>query len=210
MGLHFHDPLGDQLLFIGIGFDFYSKAEQKALQPFANEAEGVADPQGVGVVLDIHGRGPQVNDSAGAGALFRKGLDLRHEVMADLRLYGVGALDIHLPDLGFQFGQLPGAHQNIARLNPGETEPKSSPELPFMCFAPKMPHAFASVAPGKGREVDGIVFHPSTIAEGRKTENMEEFPKGSKGLKRNRLRGASVCCGGGRGVADRKTDKEEA
>jgi hypothetical protein len=46
-----------------------------------------------------------------------------------------------------------------------------------MGFAPKMPHAFASVAPGKGREVDGIVFHPSTIAEGEKLKIWKSSPK---------------------------------
>ena len=95
----------------GSNLDLLSHVLKDRSQRRQEQVQRLAQTKGVGVVLDIHAGGAQVDDAAAHRALLGIGSHLRHQVVLDLGLDLVRALDVHAGGVGAQVGHLLRCHQ---------------------------------------------------------------------------------------------------
>ena len=67
---------------------------QDALQLRDQEIQRIAQPQRIDIVEHVHRSRPEVDDRPADGALFGKGANLRHQVVAQFTLKGFGTRNI--------------------------------------------------------------------------------------------------------------------
>ena len=122
---------------------------EQLLQLTGDEIQGLAQTQRIDVVKHIHGGGAEVDDGAAHSALAGKGLDLRHEVVANLALDGLGGGDVDLILVGAQIGHLRGGDQAGLMLGLGQRDPEAAQQAALARLAPHATHGVATVAPGE-------------------------------------------------------------
>lgn len=144
---------------------------QQAGQARPDQDDRFPDAKGVGVVLDVHGGGAEVDDPARRRALLGEGFDLGHQVVPYLRLDGERALDVDVARLRLELGDLRRRGEAVAHLHARQAHPEGAPKLPLVHFAPDAPHFIGPVSPGIGGEVSGIVCHEPTITESGEAAN---------------------------------------
>ena len=97
-------------------------------------------------------------------ALFGVGLDLRHQVVANLAFDGLGVGDVDVVLVGPQIGHLLGGDEADLVLRRGERHPEAAQQAALLGLAPDAAHRVAAVAPGEGREVGLVVKHENRPA----------------------------------------------
>ena len=68
---------------IGRLADAGGESQEQRGQPLEDQVHGLSQADCVGIVLDIHRGGPQVDDAPRCRALLRKGPHFRHQIVVD-------------------------------------------------------------------------------------------------------------------------------
>ena len=89
-----------------------------------------------------------MDDGAADRTLLGVGLDLGHQIVADLGLDLGRALDVDVILMGDQIGDLLGGHQPDIGLGLGQRHPKTAQQSPLLGFAPDHAHGLPAIAPG--------------------------------------------------------------
>ena len=105
----------------------------------------------IGVVGDVAAGGAEVDDPGGGGSGESVGVDMGHDVVADLPLPGVRGVEVDVVDIGLQFSDLLfGDRQAELRFRSRQRDPQASPRADALPGGKQAQHGFGGVAGGQG------------------------------------------------------------
>ena len=126
------------------------QAGQHPHQLVPDEEQAFFHQQNVGVVPHIAAGGPQVDDGHGIGAPSAVGMDVGHNVVAQLLLLLLGQVIVDVVLLPLQLVDLPlGDGQAQFHLRPGQGNPQPAPGGKFLVRGEQIKHLPAGVAGGQ-------------------------------------------------------------
>ena len=162
------DQLGGLIMRIaqgGQGFGPVGKGREIShdLQQLAPEiAERVPVENQVRVVRHIAGGGAEMDDAGGFGRRLAVGIDMRHDIMADLLFPGGGHVKIDVLLMGLQRLHLGGRDgQPQLAFGPGQLGPEPAPGADPGAGGEKLQHIGAGIAGGEGGFI--LVVHDDSF-----------------------------------------------
>ncbi len=135
---------------LGPAVNLIGQSLKKRRQTIQDQVQRISQPDCISVVLNVHRGGAQMQDRPADRTIFGVGTQFGHQVVPDLGLNLMGALDVHLVYVGAQVGHLLGRHQPQGVLGLGQCQPDASPEPPLVRITPQLTHRVAPIAPGEG------------------------------------------------------------
>ena len=138
----------------GLGLVFRRELRQDlddVHQALPDQLQALPHEDHVGVVAHIAAGGAQVDDGHGLRALGAVGMDVRHHVMAQALLLGLGHIVVDIVLVGLQLIDLRLGHRQAQlHLRPGQGDPEPAPGGEFFVLREQIEHLRAGVAAGKG------------------------------------------------------------
>ena len=124
----------------------------------ADKTHALLKGQDISVVVDIAGSRPEMDDALCFGAEKAIGINIRHNIMADLFFALVDDVEVDVLDMGLQFVDLVlGNVQSEFLLGLGQKDPKVAEAAHPCPFRENSLHRLASITAGKRRN-EWIVF----------------------------------------------------
>ena len=132
-------------------------------EPALGEREAVAHLDQVGVVGDVGGGRAPVDDAARGRRGGSEDADVRHDVVARLRLLGRGGLEVDVREVGAHLDEgLFGDGQAQPALLFGEPQPEPAPGLELELRGEDRGHLRRGIALGQ-RVDEGVSLHPARL-----------------------------------------------